>query len=136
MALRELASKETNLRVRKRMLALAFVADGMTPFAAAASAGLTRNAVVASIKRFQEQGLAGVRDRNVPGRPRKLNDAQLHELRLALLGRPAMTCDQLRDLVQARFHVRYSRSSIHRLLKRAGIVKPAATFALAQPPSA
>ena len=87
-ALRELAANERNPRIRKRILALAYVADGMSPLAAAVSAGLDHGAVLARVKRYQEEGVAGLQDRKIAGRPHKLDAAQFQELRFAVLEQP------------------------------------------------
>jgi len=118
VALRELVAKEKNPRVRKRMLALACVAEGMSPHAASMSMGLNHQAIAARMRRFREEGVAAFRDRKIGGRPHKLSAAQFQELRIEFLGRPGMQPQQLRDLIWTRFRVRYSLSSLRRLLKK------------------
>lgn len=75
--LRTLAANERNPRIRKRMLALAYVADGMGVEDAAVKVGLNRSTVDERIKRFQKEGLAGLQDKARAGRPSKLTRPQL-----------------------------------------------------------
>lgn len=130
-ALRELAAREENTRVRKRMLALAYVAEGMNPHAAGLSAGLVHQAIRKWIERFQKEGIAGLRDRKIAGRPHKLSRAQLEEIDGALLERPKMSYWELRELLWARYRVRYSPERLRHLLKtKLGIEwKPARSYA-------
>jgi transposase len=58
---REQAAKERDPRIRKRMLALAFVADGRSPHDADMRSGLAPTAVPKWIVRFRKEGVAGLR---------------------------------------------------------------------------
>lgn len=118
VALRELAAKERNPRIRKRMLALACVAEGMSTYDAEVKAGLNHEAITKRVRRFREEGIAAFYDREPCGRPKKLTASQLHELRSQIMEAPQMTYEQLRAWVQARFHVQYSREGFRRLLKK------------------
>lgn len=117
-ALRELAAKERNPRIRKRMLALACVAEDMTPHAASMSSGLDHRAIAARMRHFRKEGVAAFQDRKIGGRPHKLSPALFQELRIEFLGRPGMQPQQLRDLIWTRFRVRYSLTNLRRLLKK------------------
>ena len=77
VALRELAAKEKNPRIRKRMLALACVAEGMSTYDAAARTGLDHWSITKRIKRFQKEGFAAFQDKKIAGRPRKLSARNL-----------------------------------------------------------
>lgn len=69
--LHELAAREKNPRVRKRMLALACVAEGMSTYDAEAKAGLNHWAITKRVKRFRKEGVEAFQDRKIAGRPRK-----------------------------------------------------------------
>jgi len=116
--LHELAAKEINPRIRKRIQALAYVAEGMSPLDAAVKMKVAHSAVLARVKRFQEEGFAAFQDRPPFGRPTKLTEPQLEELRSMVLGHPEMTYEQLRNFVRSRFRVRYSIQGLQLLLKR------------------
>jgi transposase len=116
--LHELAAKEINPRVRKRIRALACVAEGMSSYDAEVKTGLNHWAIIKRVGRFREEGVAAFQDKKIAGRPRKLSTAQFQELPLDVLARPGMGLQQLRDLIWARFRVRYSLTNLRRLLKK------------------
>jgi transposase len=136
VALRELAGKEMNWRIRKRMLALACVAEGMGLLDAAVSAGLSHMTVIKSMKRFREEGVAAFQDPKSAGRPPKLTSTDLEEVGKAVSARPELSYGDLCDLIWTRFRVRYSRGRLRRLLKaELGIEwKPARCNAAARNP--
>jgi transposase len=116
--LHELAAQEIDPRVRRRIRALACIAEGMSTYDAEAEARLGHASITNRVRRFQEEGVAGFGDRQPFGRPAKLTDAQLQELCSLILAKPHMSYTQLRDLVEARFCVRYSAQGLRRLLKK------------------
>jgi transposase len=79
-----------------------------------------------AIKRYNEDGLAGLYDRPKPGRPRKLDAAREAELSQAILAGPdpetdgicAYTLDDLAALVEKRWSVSYHPSSMSRVVRR------------------
>jgi transposase len=79
-----------------------------------------------AIKRYNEDGLAGLYDRPKPGRPRKLDAAREAELSQAILAGPdpetdgisAYTLDDLAALVHKRWSVSYHSSSMSRVVRR------------------
>ena len=120
-ALRELAATESNPAARKRLLALACVAEGMSAYDAEIKTGLSHTAIYQSIKRFRAGGASALQ-RNVPdGRRQKLTAAELQKLRTRILARPEMGYAQLRDLVATRFGACYTRPGLRALLSRLAI---------------
>jgi transposase len=118
LELRELAAKEKDLHVRKRMLALACVVDGMSLEDAAASTGLGPCAIRKRMRRFQDEGVAACYDTKPCGRPTRLTVSQLQELRASVLEQPKMNVEELRELIQVRFRVPYSLTGVHLIMKR------------------
>ena len=132
VSLRELAAKEKKQPRRKQMLALALVAEGMSPHAAALTAGANCGAVLRRIRRFQKEDMAAFRDKERWGK--KLAADQIQQLRGEMQERPDMNLHQLRDFVAARFAVRYSFEGLRLLLKRdLGIVRKQGSFIEAPP---
>ena len=70
--LAKIAKKETNPRVRQRLLAVHLVVMGNTVPQAAKAVGLKQRQSRNWIHRFNEEGLHGLRDRPRPGQPVKL----------------------------------------------------------------
>ena len=114
-ALRDLAAKERNPRIRKRILALACVADGMRPLDASIKAGLDHEAVLKRVRRFQVEGIAAFQDRKIDGRPPKLSPEQRGTLTEWIVAQPEIDEDGLCAQVKAQFGVSYSPSHMRRL---------------------
>jgi transposase len=117
-ALREIAAKQTNLCARKQLLALALVAEGITPHAAGLVAGVSHSALKRRILAFQEKGLRSCRERPRLAHPAKLSSSQIEELRAELQQRPETNYRQLREFILKRFGVRYAVAGLRELLRR------------------
>lgn len=117
-ALRALAANETDPRVRKRILAIACVAEGMSPHAASFATRVDYGAVRRLVKRFKVDGIAAVQEKPRLARNKKLTTAQIQELGAAILGRPLEGIPELREFIFTRFGVRYSADGLRLLLKR------------------
>ena len=72
VVLRKLAKAETDVRVARRILAIANALDGMSREHAARSAGMDRQTLRDWVIRYNEHGLDGLADRWREGRPPKL----------------------------------------------------------------
>jgi transposase len=127
LSLRELAAKETKPPRRKQMLALAFVAEGMSPHAAALAAGASHHTVYKRLERFRKEGTAAFFD--MERWRTKLTPDQIQQLGAEIRTRPDITYLELQELVAARFGVHYSVDGLQVLLKRdLGIVRRERTF--------
>jgi len=123
-ALLRLARTQKNNRASRRMLGIAHALGGMTISAAARAAGMERQA----IKRYNAGGLEGLFDRAKPGRPRKLDAAQEKELSELLIEGPdpdkdgisAYTLDDLVEIAESRWKVKYHPWSMSIAIKRLG----------------
>lgn len=112
----------------KRLLAIANALDGMTFTAAAKAAGLERQALGDAIKRYNEDGVAGLEDRPRSGRPRKLKAAEEASLAALIIAGPdpetdgisAYTLDDLCLLVETRFNQTYTDRGMSIVIKRLG----------------
>ncbi len=80
-ALRVLAGKSEEGAVVRRLLAIALVLEGHCRTAAASQNGMTRQTLRDWAHRYNAEGVAGLRSRTGPGRPRFLTDTQMEELR-------------------------------------------------------
>jgi transposase len=127
-ALLRLARTQKNNRASRRMLGIAHALGGMTISAAARAAGMERQALGDAIKRYNAEGLDGLFDRAKPGRPRKLDAAQEKELSELLIEGPdpdkdgvsAYTLDDLVEIAQNRWKVKYHPWSMSVAIKRLG----------------
>ena len=124
--LRRRAGYAKKRRPGMRMRAIANALDGYDRKEAARLEGMSDQALRDAIKRYNEDGLAGLNDRPKPGRPRKLDAAREAELSQAILAGPdpetdgicAYTLDDLAALVHKRWSVSYHPSSMSRVVRR------------------
>ena len=123
--LRRLARRERDGRVSARLLALANALDGLPREEAARLAGMTGQTLGDWVHRYNEEGIAGLRDRRRPGRPCALEEGQQAALKALILKGPRLERDgcvawRARDLcalVERRFGVRYAENGMLRLLR-------------------
>ena len=124
--LRRLARRERDGRVSARLLALANALDGLPREEAARLAGMTGQTLRDWVHRYNEAGVAGLRDRPRPGRPCGLDEGAQATLKALILKGPKLARDgfvawRLRDLctvVERRFGRRYSETGMLRMVKR------------------
>ena len=78
--LRAAAGKSKDARAARRMLAIALVLEGVDRATAAETCGMDRQTLRDWVHRYNAEGLAGLVNRTVPHRPRRLAPEQLVEL--------------------------------------------------------
>lgn len=123
--LRALARRERDGRVCARLHALAHALDGRNRAEAARLAGMDRQTLSDWVRRYNAQGVDGLRDRPKPGRPCGLDEGRQAALKAVVLKGPDPARDGLSawrirdlcDLAAVRFGVRYSESGMLRLVK-------------------
>ena len=123
--LRALARRSKDTRQALRLLALAAVYDGMSRAEAAKVGGMDRQTLCDWVRRFNEEGPAGLSNRSGSGRQRWLSAAQMAELSQIVESGPAPEVDgvvrwrriDLVRVIEARFGVLYSERAISELLK-------------------
>jgi transposase len=115
--LRKKAKQETDGRVFVRMLAIANVMDGMKREDAAKQAGMTRSRLHIWITRYNENSIAGLRDKPKGHPPRRLTEIQEQEVRDLVIKGPdgslvRWRCIDLKEEILKRFNVDYHENSI------------------------
>jgi transposase len=123
--LRALARRERDGRVCARLHALAHALDGRSRAEAARLAGMDRQTLSDWVRRYNERGVDGLRDRPKPGRPCGLDEGRQAALKALVLKGPdperdglsAWRIRDLCDLAAARFGRRYSATGMLRLVK-------------------
>jgi transposase len=78
--LRRASGKTKDVRAARRMLAIALVLEGVDRATAAKSCGMDRQTLRDWVHRYNAEGLAGLENRKVPHRPRRLVPEQMAEL--------------------------------------------------------
>jgi transposase len=112
----------------RRMLALALVLEGSSREEAARAAGMDRQTLRDWVRRYNEEGLAGLHDRHRSGRKTRLTPEQEAELAAAVEQGPDPDRDgvvrwrrvDLQALIEARFAVRLHERSVGKVLRRLG----------------
>ena len=79
-ALRAAAGKTKDARAARRMLAIALVLEGVDRETAARTCGMDRQTLRDWVHRYNAEGLAGLENRTVPQRPRRLTQDQMATL--------------------------------------------------------
>ena len=126
--LRKFVKGESDVRVARRILAIANALDGMSREAAARSAGMDRQTLRDWVIRYNEHGIEGLHDRWGDGRPPTFTREEQAELMRIVLAGPnpetsglsAYTLEDLAGLCEQRFGKRMHPWSLGRLLKRLG----------------
>ena len=128
VVLRKLAKAESNVRVARRMLAIANALCGMSRKAAAEAAGMDRQALRDWVIRYNEHGLDGLCDQWGDGRPPRLEAQEQAELMGIIMTGPdpetdgisAFTLEDLVRICEQRFGKTFHPSSLGRVLRRLG----------------
>src|ERR687885_364315 len=129
--LRREARRCRDAAASRRMLALALVLEGSSRADAARHAGMDRQTLRDWVRRYNEEGLAGLHDRPRPGRRPRLTPEQEAELATAVERGPDPDRDgvvrwrrvDLQALIETRFAVRLHERSVGKLLRRLGFTR-------------
>ena len=127
--LRKLAKAEGDVRVARRLLAIANALSGMSRAAAALSAGMDRQTLRDWVIRYNEHGVAGLTDSWNGGRPPLLTIDEQAELLAIVMAGPdpekdgfcAYTRDDLVAVAEKKFGKSMHPVSMGRLLRRLGL---------------
>jgi len=98
--LRLLARVEKAGKMVRRLLGIAHILDGRSRQEAAGLVGLAPRDLTRAVKRYNAAGVAGLRDRKIPGRPSRLTQEQDADLKRMVLAGP-----QDRETGRAEFRV-------------------------------
>jgi transposase len=129
VVLRKLAKEETNVRIARRLLAIANALGGMSRAEAAKSAGMDRQTLRDWVIRYNEHGVAGLADNWKGGRPPLLTMDEQAELLAVVMAGPdpekdgfcAFTRDDLVTVAKKRFGKAMHPTSMGKLLERLGL---------------
>lgn len=128
-ALRGLARRERDGRVRTRLLAIAACLEGMMRQDAAVLVGMSRNVLRIWIDRYNQDGVEGLRDRASPGRPPRITAERGARLRERVLAGPdpgrdgvvAFRVVDIHRIARDELDIDASLTTIWREMKRQGL---------------
>jgi len=129
--LRREACRSEDTSQARRVLGIAMALEGATREMAAKVAGMTRQTLRDWVIRYNEGGIEGLKDKPKPGRPPRLQEAQLLELDTVVENGPDITrdgvvrwrCVDLRAIIASKFGVDLSEDQIGRILKQRGYTR-------------
>jgi transposase len=124
--LRRLAAGTRDGRVVRRLLALAMVLEGESREDAAQLNGMDRQPLRDWVHRYNEEGVAGLYPRAIPGRPGALTEEQMETVRAMVLNGPdpeidgvvRWRCVDLREAIARRWSVTLHVRTVGRMLRR------------------
>lgn len=133
---------EKSVRVFKRYQALYLFLSGKTCREVAEIVGLTQTTVCTIHKTYQKEGLKGIPDKPIAGRPPRLNEGQRASLKATILskvpsqvGFPAefnWTADIIAKYIKREYGYDYSIRGITGMLSRMGLSYTRPTYVLAK----
>jgi transposase len=126
--LREAASREKDVRVARRLFALAFVLEGVNRTTAASNCGMDRQTLCDWVHRYNAEGLEGLRNKPRSGRPPRLNAEQKQAFIELVEAGPNLEQHKvvrwrrkdLRDELSAQFGVELHERTVGKHLKQLG----------------
>jgi len=126
--LRSAAARTQDAAAARRMLALALVLEGRSRTEAAESCGMDRQTLRDWVHRYNAEGLAGLCDRDHPGRPPRLTTAQRAELARMVEAGPDLArdgvvrwrCVDLQAAIKKRFGVELAERTVGTVLNKLG----------------
>ena len=124
--LRKLAAKAQDGRVVRRLSGISLLLEGKSREEAATASGMDRQTLRDWVHRYNAEGVAGLHPRPSPGRPSRLSEAQMAELRTLVVDGPdpekdgvvRWRCVDLRTAIARRFDVTVHERTVGKLLSR------------------
>lgn len=123
---KSLIAKETNGRMRVRLMALSQVKEGTNNAQTARNLNISRRIVNDWVKKFYEHGLDGLKEKVRSGRPCSLNQQQLAQLSQYIRNSSIkenggrLKAQMLVTYIAQEFKVEYTVFNIYRLLHQLG----------------
>jgi transposase len=125
VVLRKKARSGKDVQVASRLLGIANILDGMDRNTAARAAGMTRQTLRDWVRRYNENGIEGLKNKPKGHRPRTLTSAQEQEIETIVTASPEGSLVRWRRVdiqkeIKSRFKVDVHENTVGRLLRRLG----------------
>lgn len=123
---KSLIAKETNGRMRVRLMALSHIKEGANNSQAAKNLHVSRRIVNDWVKNFYAHGLEGLKEKPRSGRPSRLNEAQLAQLSEYIRNNSIkgsggrLNAQALVNYIAQEYKINYGISNVYRLLHQLG----------------
>jgi len=116
--LRAHAAKEKNRHMRKRLLALAYLAEGLGPDDAAIRVRLSDSTVRECRRRFRQGGVAALRSKPYMGGTTKLKPEEIQSVGAVVRANPKIGLNEVCARIESEFGVRYTPAGLKNMLKK------------------
>jgi len=113
--------EEKNPETRDRIRGIILLKKGYRLQEIANIMGVNRRTVYNWRKRYEEEGIEGLKTREKPGRKRKLYDEDMDKLKDLLKQKEYWTTREVRDLIKIEFGIEYTLRHITRILRKLGM---------------
>lgn len=119
---KSLIAKETNGRMRIRLIALSHIQGGASRTQTAKNLQISRRIVNEWTTRFLKDGLDGLKEKPRTGRPAKLTEKQLKQVKDYVVennvkpGGGRLMGQDIADYIQSEFGITYGLNNIYRIL--------------------
>jgi len=115
--------REKGLKVKERMKMALGVLEGLSTYEVAERLRCPQPNVVYWKKRFEEEGLEGLKDRPRSGRPPKVTRWKLQRIKTLVEKKQCWTATEVMKLIYEKTDVQYSLMHVTRLLHSWGLSK-------------
>jgi len=119
--LEEALRAERDLKVRERILMVLKLLDGLSSYDVGREHRCPHSKVLYWKYRFEDEGLAGLRDKPRSGRPLKVSRRKMERIKRIVEGKEYTTATEVLNLVHEQTRVRYSLMHITRLMHSWGL---------------
>lgn len=128
--IKSLFSKEEKYTIGMRLYAVYQVSLGQSSRKLQDLYNTSFKQILNWVQRFEKEGIEGLRDKEKPGRPSKLTEGQLQEVRSIVLEKTpsdyginsaTWTGPLLIKFVKDHYHVEYKKAQIYNILKNLGL---------------
>jgi putative transposase len=114
--LREVLKSEKEPEVKRKLSFLSLVATGMEVEEAIAHFGISVATGYNWVRRWNSEGIEGLRAKKIPGRPPRLDEEMLEELKGKMSAKPYWSLKEVMRLIKEIFGVDYSDDQVRRIL--------------------
>ena len=112
---------ERDTRVLKRLYFIRYRYQGDSVETAAEKVGVYKMVAYQWQDRWNEDGYAGLIPRFAGGKPPRLSSMKMERLRTILEGRDDWTTEEVQDLIEKRFGIRFTQKHVRTILRKLGV---------------
>jgi len=108
--------REKDVKVKERILITSLIAEGKSTYEAARILHCSQSKAAYWKKRYELEGLEGLKTRKQPGRPLKVTEEKMKEIRETVEAGDWWTVKTVREMIRKEAGVSYTERHVQRLL--------------------